>query len=84
MRERIGDGPWVDITQWEIERKKRTIAVYEGILKKIRAQLDGKSRHRLSLSSLSRTSMQSALLIRRRRRREAHGMCSVCHRWKNA
>ena len=37
LRERIGDGAWVDITQREIDRKKRTIAVDEGILKKIRA-----------------------------------------------
>jgi hypothetical protein len=39
LGERVGDGPWVDTTQRKIDQKKRTIAIYEEILKKIRAQL---------------------------------------------
>jgi hypothetical protein len=36
-RERRGGGQWVDTTQWEIDWRKKTIGMYEGLIRKLRA-----------------------------------------------
>ena len=37
-RERRGDDPWVDTTQREIDWHKKTIGMYGGLLRKLRAE----------------------------------------------
>jgi hypothetical protein len=36
LGERVGNGPWKDITQEAIARNKQAIATYEAILKDVR------------------------------------------------
>ena len=38
LGERIGSGPWTDVTQEAIDREKRAIATYEAILSDIKAK----------------------------------------------
>ena len=40
-RERRGDDPWVDTTQGEIDWHKKTIGMYEGLIRKLRAEHGG-------------------------------------------
>src|SRR5262249_1695454 len=40
-RERRGDDPWVDTTQREIDWHKKTIGMYEGLIRKLRAERGG-------------------------------------------
>ena len=40
-RERRGDDPWVDTTQREIDWHKKTIGMYEGLIRKLRAEHGG-------------------------------------------
>ena len=37
-RERKGDDPWVDTTQREIDWHKKTIGMYGGLIRKLRAE----------------------------------------------
>jgi hypothetical protein len=37
-RERRGGGPWVDTTQREIDWRKKTIGMYEGLIRKLRVE----------------------------------------------
>ena len=40
-RERRAEGAWVDTTQQEIDWHKKTIGIYEGLIRKIRAEHGG-------------------------------------------
>jgi hypothetical protein len=40
-RERRAGGAWVDTTQQEIDWHKKTIGIYEGLIRKIRAEHGG-------------------------------------------
>jgi len=37
-RERRDGGAWVDTTQRELDRHKKTIGMYEGLVRKLRAE----------------------------------------------
>ena len=47
LGERIGADPWIDITQREIDRREKTIAVYEALLVRLRAEREASRKHRL-------------------------------------
>jgi hypothetical protein len=47
LGERIGADPWIDITQREIDRREKTIAVYEALLVRLRAEREVSRKHRL-------------------------------------
>ncbi len=38
---------WIDITQREIDRREKTIAVYEALLVRLRAEREASRKHRL-------------------------------------
>jgi hypothetical protein len=46
LGERTGTGQWVDITQREIDRREKTIAVYEALLVRLRAEREASSKHK--------------------------------------
>jgi hypothetical protein len=47
LGERIGADPWIDITQREIDRREKTIAVYEALLVRLRAEREASRKHSL-------------------------------------
>ena len=47
LGERIGADPWIDITQREIDRREKTIAVHEALLVRLRAEREASRKHGL-------------------------------------